>query len=942
MLPRTDFAQSPLLRMAALIAVIVSSLCNTQSVTAEVAKRPFLIGSVRSLDSVRDNVKHLFDSAGHPEKARTLEALFLLATAGRGTLGLDTTRPCGFAYDLEFIDDEPKQSVWYFLPVSDNNGFVQLMRVFAQDLELRKPGLYRFGRESDFRLKLSDGWAFIYEASKTDPVFPDPAKMIGKSASSYDAAISIDMSLIPAAINQKLQELGGIQTGVNSNQNLLDQVKQANPLLRTVSELHRDCKEFLIGFRSSGKDGAVIDFEFTPRGGTPSATWIADSSRTPNRFATLVEDDALISSTLSIPVDYIRAVIQSTLTDDSLDALLKRWIAGGRNVERAEFIAKWKKPLLALLKTNAAAKQFDIAFSCGGPKRPSILVHQLDKARELEQFLLGLIQLSRSDVKEIISPGIAVHAGQDIHAVSWPASINVDDNTKKLIGDARELHVAFLKDAVIYTAGPGSLTRMKAAIETFQTPRTPTDNVAFASPFNFNLALGALLQGATGDDEFTKMARENFKTDDGFGVAVEFLRDRCRLRLEFGEAYPRFLGKLYAIGYEKYLLPQTIDGMPVADVGFSLLGLIASLPIGLVEFQAAPSYQKSFRTHGGVVGGNVPQFKANDVQYNPLPLASKPTTPIARPHVHVKHTKQDIPVLLDGLKYRDAQVRIKSAQMIGQLGANAKDAVPALIEALARCDGHPSVYANGATREAQQIARALAKIGPAAVPHLAQSIASRKQAVVNAVSQSLRTIKSIDTATPTLINILKNPKAETWRKETAISLIGTIGKPAADATPTVMTMLKSGDWANRRSLIECVQKLGDPPAEVIDILIEMTNLKSVKSSSVQPTAYVQSVSYRSLQNETDQHWALKQLALAREQAVPATSALIQLLRADNNQTRLLAIRAIGEIGPSARAALPALKRASELERLLNGVNQDALAQAIAKIESTGNDNPPSR
>ncbi|MDA1013558.1 MAG: hypothetical protein O3A00_03780 [Planctomycetota bacterium] len=832
------------------LTAVICCLCVSQSIADDAPKRPFIVGSVRSLESVRDNIQQIFDSAGCPEKARTLEALALLATAGRGAEGIDTTRPCGFAFDVDAANDTAETATWYFLPISDKKSFVRLIKVFSPKLEQRKPGLYRFGPTSDYRMKLTEGWAFIYQASKTDPVFPDPAKMISENARNYDAAISVNLSVIPRKLMKEFTDLNDQPNG-----------GETNPFGQLMSQIYRDGEELVIGYRASrtGKnDNAVVDFEFKPRSGSPSAIWLANSARTPNRFARLVDDNAVVSTKVSFPVDFMRSTIQSNVANGSLVFLVEQLFRDQLS-SNAKFNAKWKQTLEKLVKANSSLKQFDCALSIGGADRPSIFAHQLADAKQLEPLLTEMIKLHAGDLKDIVTANAAIHAGQNIHTVNWRTT-DVDETERLLIGDERKVHVTFLDDAVIYTAGPNGLQRMKSAIDTLQSPAKPPKTETPTSPFELELALGSILRSAADDDDFVKMAVKNFKTDDRLRVAIEVLRDRSRLRLEFGEAYPRFLGKAYAFAYEEYLLAGTLSDLSTDDLGLSMLGLLASVPFGVVQFvpTVMPDPNVPLIGMGGVVGGKV----------------------------------------------------------VGQASGQLQSVIQG-------------------TSEARYIAAAIARIGPDAVPSLAKAVASEKQHVANAASVSLQSIEKIDVAIPTLIKILKDEKAEAWRKQTALTLVGKIGKPANAAIPVVLKMLKSDDWQNRRAMIDCIQKIGESPAEVVEILIEMAKGESPKRTSTARATPVQSVSYSGWNQEnSDQHWALDQLAVAGEQALPAIPTLLDLLHAENNQTRRRAAATIGRIGPDAIAALPALKRAHQLEILIQGVNQQVLHEAITKVEGT--------
>lgn len=954
-------------RRLAIALTAISCVGMSESLAEEETRLPFVVGSVRSLESVQTNIRQLFESSGHPEKAHTLEAIALLATAGRGAEGVDTTRPCGFVLELDVANDTAETTPWYFLPVSEKDGFIRLVSVFAPKLEQRKPGLYRFSPDSDYRLKLTEHWAFIYEASKTDPVFPaDPAKMISETARGYDAAISMNLSTIPEELLTELPDGSGGKGGGESN-----------AFETWISKFYRDGEELVVGYQAPRKGadgGTIIDFEFKPRGNTTSAKWLADAAKKPNRFASLVDERAVVSTKVSLPVDLIRSTVESYVADSGLQFLLEQQFRNELNADQ-KLNSMWKQTLQRLSKANKSLKQFDCVLSIGGAERPSVFAHQLAEAKQLEKLLSQMIKQRAGNLDEVITLNAAAHAGQNIHTLYWRTTPESDEDTNLFIGGERKVHLAFLDDAVIYTAGPDGLPQMKSAIDALRSSDgSKATKEKPAGPFEFQLALGSILKLTDKDSEFAKMALENFKTDDRVRIALESLPDRSRLRLEFEEAYPRFLGKAYAIAYEKYLMAGTLNEIPAGDIGISVLGLLASVPFGFVHFE--PSFVQdcngACRVPGGFVGGQLigqpAQLQPGPVYYEPaitppnvsyaagsgIPVGpprgssygtSYPSSP-GRPATQevIRHTKADLPFLIDGLKYKDEQVRLQSARMIGQLGKDAKSAVPALIEVLKQIDGESQLHSSPyqTTSEAHHIAEAIARIGTDAVPDLVKVIANQKQHVAQAAAYSLQRVDKIDVGVPALIKILQDKKADAWRKQTSLGLLAKIGKPAASAIPAVTKLLKSDDWKDRRAVIECIQRIGEPPAEVINVLIAMAKGESSSPPNGAPwqpalrrppSASLQPVDYRVGSGpESDQLWALGQLALAGDRAVSAIPTLAELLRAERSQTRRGAAATIGAIGPKAKSALPALKRAHKLEQLLRGSNQASLKEAIEKVE----------
>ena len=80
---------------------------------------------------------------------------------------------------------------------------------------------------------------------------------------------------------------------------------------------------------------------------------------------------------------------------------------------------------------------------------------------------------------------------------------------------------------------------------------------------------------------------------------------------------------------------------------------------------------------------------------------------------------------------------------------------------------------------------------------------------------------------------------------------------------------------------------------------------------------------------------MKPWGISAPKAEPAATRLRVLLQ--KTDARANAVTALGKIGPAASAALPDLQ--ALLKRSLRR-EEDAIREAIAKIESTGDEKPP--
>ncbi len=278
------------------------------------------------------------------------------------------------------------------------------------------------------------------------------------------------------------------------------------------------------------------------------------------------------------------------------------------------------------------------------------------------------------------------------------------------------------------------------------------------------------------------------------------------------------------------------------------------------------------------------------------------------------------------LKSPAAQERQAAAEALAKLGADARDATPALVEALPERD--PAV--------AGRVREALARIGPAAAPALAEALAKPElrggAALVlgdlgadakPAVPALLRALKGVQPgppalaarsplllalarvgpdAVPPLVEWLRDADPELRNSAaTALALIGPAARPAV---PALIGMLKDAEAANRREAAIALGSIGPGASDAAVPLVEFL---------------------KSLPAERKAQARLAGLALSRigKAAVPA---LMGGVKGDNATARVECASALGLIGPDAAEAVPALVEALKPGSGLEGEAADALGR----------------
>jgi HEAT repeat protein len=244
-----------------------------------------------------------------------------------------------------------------------------------------------------------------------------------------------------------------------------------------------------------------------------------------------------------------------------------------------------------------------------------------------------------------------------------------------------------------------------------------------------------------------------------------------------------------------------------------------------------------------------------------------------------------------------------AAQILGDLGAAAQDAVPALVAAL----GADSWYVRNAAAEA------LARMGPAAKGAVPALVAALRDVKFGNRGPAVHALGKIGSdAVSHLVAALR--ETDGGIRATAAEALGLIGPTARAAVPDLIEALGQMGYDVRSKVVAALERIGPDavPHLIVALRQDDAGIRAAAAEAlglIGPAAKEAVLPISEVLHDGDGNvrgWAMITLGRIGPAAVPA---LVKALREGVGDVRWMAARSLGEVGPSARDAVPALVEA---------------------------------
>jgi HEAT repeat protein len=252
-------------------------------------------------------------------------------------------------------------------------------------------------------------------------------------------------------------------------------------------------------------------------------------------------------------------------------------------------------------------------------------------------------------------------------------------------------------------------------------------------------------------------------------------------------------------------------------------------------------------------------------------------------------SKEEVAELIKKVKAGDS----KAARALENIDPSAKDAVPLLIEVIKeRIDPNKPFTAQPVA------AKALGRLGRAAVPALIETLEVKDGKVQAYAAMALKQIgPDAKAAVPALIEVINKYKEPAHiARLNSIAALGKIGPAAKNAVPLLIEISKDKPplSAARLAAVTALGQIGPEAKAAVPTLIDLLGEEETKAGP--------------LRFEAARSLGLIGSASGEE----AASALVALVENKKlGPARIVAINALGQLGPTAKNAVTALKKAGE-------------------------------
>ncbi len=515
------------LAMLAMLAAVGLAPART-AVAQDGPMKTVAVVSVSSYEQLLGDLDYVGQQVERPGLPQMAEGLLAAMTAGRGTIGLDKTRPWGVVVQTDNQQFEPLA----FVPVKDLQAIITTVATATgTEPQKNEQGIYELkaGEQTIF-VQEQNGWAYIARSAEALGNVPaDPVKLLDGLNEQYDVAARVYVQNIPEVFRnlavQQLQQ--GVEMGLDR---LPDEDEQAYQMrkqlvqnqMKQVTQLIEETETVTLGWAIvPAQEKTFVDLSIVALPGTKLAKQAAQLSQSKTNFAGFMTTDAAIRGVLSSQTVAEEDIAQTVAMVDALRARANQALEEDAELESEEARQAVKTAVggfLDVLRQTAEEGKIDAGLLL--KLQPDALTMAaggyVADAAPLEDALRQLEKAAETDPDfEGVEWNVAEHEGVTFHRMQAPVE---EEDAQKLLGEKVDLVVGIGKKAFYVALGKNSLETLKTVIDQskanagqavppFKVVVSTGDLVRFAAEQNDadpNLArVAEALSGADAQDDLT-------------------------------------------------------------------------------------------------------------------------------------------------------------------------------------------------------------------------------------------------------------------------------------------------------------------------------------------------------------------------------------------------------------------------------------------------------
>lgn len=427
---------------------------------------PVLVLTIASFNKLMQDVNYMSAVMGQPQAGGMFSIM-----AGSFTQGLDTSRPIGVLVPM--VDGSPEPIG--VLPTNDVETMLKRLEGQIGPADKLDDGtLVVAAGPALVYIRQVGSWAVVARNSDLIGLVPaDPMSLMTGLGDNYDIGMRLSIQEIPLGLREMLVD----QLSQGFEQAMARQAGDAGQVadlskgqLEQLNMLIREADKLMFGINiNPNKRTMTIDTEFTAAAGTSLAEMYAGQQPIPSKFTAVLKGDpalryhaagsvssGLIESSAA-SMDMVMASVQKALDDqdrigDDVKAEIEEMLGG----------------LVDIMSKTIAEGKYDVGLiGTAGDNMLKLaggmFVHDGDEVAAWVQKLDG--KLSQIPDAPRFKFNESTYNGVTMHSVSIDIPARAVES-RRLLGESAVITLGTAPHAVYFAFGQGSVTAMKALIDT--------------------------------------------------------------------------------------------------------------------------------------------------------------------------------------------------------------------------------------------------------------------------------------------------------------------------------------------------------------------------------------------------------------------------------------------------------------------------------------------